>query len=373
MEEALRTPDLILTPSMFLAEKIQRYFPSARDKVHAVPLGVPRVPAVVRERPAGAPLRILYIGVLLPHKGAHVLVEALKGLPPASFAVSLYGAVTPEGQAYAERLRTAAQGLPVQFHDPYPHDRLAAILAQHDVLVMPMIWEETFSILTREAFMSGMPVVAARRGALTEAVQDGVNGLLFEPENAADLQRCLTRLISELGLIERLRSTDPQVKTVDEYASDIEERYTRITADLYRVQTLEQRLATQYRAYTALQQEFRQETERLRAEVHQLSTQCDAAQAQRDRLGAEKALAEQERDHAFEERNRALGERDRALTTARELEDILDLREDQLLERNARLEAIYASITWKLYRGYAALAHYLFHRPLGVLRHWLAG
>lgn len=365
MEEALQAPDLILTPSRFLAEKIQSYFPSARDKVCAVPLGVPRVPPIVRERPAGAPLRILYVGVLLPHKGAHVLLKALHELPPASFEASLYGAVTFEGQAYAEHLRTAAQGLPVRFHDPYPYDQLAAVLERHDVLVMPTLCEETFSILTREAFMAGMPVVAARRGALTEAVQDGVNGLLFEPENVVDLRRCLARLISEPGLVERLRSTDPRIKTVDEYASDIEELYSRITTGPYRVQALEQRLDARYRASTTLQQEFQQETERLRTAIHELRALCDTVQAQRDRLSVEKTLAEQERDCAFQGR-------DRALAAARELEDILDTREDQLLERNARLEAIYTSTTWKLYRGYAALVYYLFHRPLGVLRHWLA-
>jgi predicted secreted protein len=366
MEEALGMPDIILTPSRFLEGKIQSYFPSVKDKVHTVPLGVPHLPPVEREEMGRRPLRILYIGVLLPHKGAHILLEALPGLPPTSFEVSLYGAITAEGQAYAEHLRTVAHGFPVRFHEPYPYDQLAPILARHDVLVMPTLCEETFSILTREAFMAGMPVVAARRGALTEAVQDGVNGLLFEPENPVDLQRCLARLISEPGLVEQLRDVTPQVKTVDEYAKDIEELYTTITAEPYRVQALEQRLGTRYRAYTALQQGFQQETERLHAEIHDLRALCDAVQSQRDRLSAEKTLTEQERDQALQER-------DHALAAARELGDILDTREDQLLERNARLEAIYTSTTWKLYRGYATVTHYLFHRPLGVLRHWLAG
>jgi glycosyltransferase involved in cell wall biosynthesis len=93
---------------------------------------------------------------------------------------------------------------------------------------MPMMWEETFSLLTREAFLAGLPVVAARRGALPEAIQDGVNGLLFEPENATDLQRCLRRLITEPTLLERLRKAECQVRTLEEYVQETESIYTEL-------------------------------------------------------------------------------------------------------------------------------------------------
>jgi hypothetical protein len=363
MEHILQLPDLILTPSTFLAKKILGYFPFLQEKTRPVTLGVKPVPRVAIQREPGTPLRILYIGVFLPHKGALVLIEALKGLPREALEVSLYGAVVPSGQSYADHLREAAQELPVHFYEPYPHDQVGSILSQHDVLVMPMICEETFSLLTHEALMAGLPVVAAKRGALPDIVQDGVNGLLFEPENAADLQRCLTRLLAEPGLVERLRPVNLQVKTVDEYARDMEAVYAEVCAEPYRLHALPQRLSVQYQMYLALQQE----SDRLQTELQELHAQQVAAvREERDRLGAEKALAERERD-------RALQERDQALATAQELEEILDTREEQLLERNERLEAIYASTTWKLYRGYAALVHYFFQRPLGVMRRWLAG
>ena len=89
-----------------------------------VPLGVKQVPRVARERPAGAPLRILYVGVLLPHKGARVLIEALKGLPPEAVQVSLYGTTVPGRESVAPCACAEARGLPVWFHEAYPHDQL---------------------------------------------------------------------------------------------------------------------------------------------------------------------------------------------------------------------------------------------------------
>jgi hypothetical protein len=52
-------------------------------------------------------------------------------------------------------------------------------------------------------------------------------------------------------------------------------------------------------------------------------------------------------------------DRDHAWARVQELQNMLKAREDQVKERSTRLEAIYASRTWKLYRGYAALTHSL--------------
>jgi glycosyltransferase involved in cell wall biosynthesis len=42
-----------------------------------------------------------------------------------------------------------------------------------------------------EAFAAGVPAIASRQGAHAELVEEGRNGLLFEPGSAADLARCL--------------------------------------------------------------------------------------------------------------------------------------------------------------------------------------
>lgn len=355
MEHALRAPNLVISPSAFLARKMLGYFPFLQERLCVVPLGVKPVPRREQERQPGAPLRILSVGILLPHKGAHVLLEAVEGLPPEAIEVSLYGAALPFWQSYADGLQEKARNLPVRFCGVYSHEQLGSILARHDVLVMPMIWEETFSILTREALMAGVPVIAARRGALPEVVQDGVNGLLFEAENATDLRRCLARLIAEPELVKRLRSVTPVVKTMEEYAGELEERYTQLCVTPSQIQSLQKNLLDRHQMYTALSQECAQ----LHAEAQELNAQNVALRSERDRLGTDKLWIEQERDQA--------------LAVVHELSGALDLRERDLRDRDARLTAIYASTTWKLYRSYAASMEFLVRRPLGKLSQWLGG
>ena len=239
MTQVLRVPQRVIAPSAFLARRMTDEFPFLHDRLQVIAPGLPLPPGAGRNRPAqseaagaarspGQPLRIVYVGVLLPHKGAHVLIDALNGMSADRVHTSFYGAEVAARRAYAEQLREDAAGLSVHWGGVYERSALQTILAEHDVLVMPVIWEETFSLVIREALQAGLPVIAARRGALPEIIEDGRNGLLFEPENAADLRRCLRRLLDEPGLLARLRPDRFAWRDADAYAQDIERTYQEV-------------------------------------------------------------------------------------------------------------------------------------------------
>ena len=83
-EQLLHIPQRVLVPSQFLAERMQEIFPFVESRLHVVAPGI--VPGrqggpAGRQEPQLGPLRVLYIGVLLPHKGAHLLIEATQRAP----------------------------------------------------------------------------------------------------------------------------------------------------------------------------------------------------------------------------------------------------------------------------------------------------
>src|SRR5690606_9041240 len=55
------------------------------------------------------------------------------------------------------------------------------ILREAKALVFPSKWNEPFGRTAVEAFAAGVPVIAAKQGGLTELVDEGVNGMLFDP------------------------------------------------------------------------------------------------------------------------------------------------------------------------------------------------
>ena len=61
------------------------------------------------------------------------------------------------------------------------------LLPRARMIVTPSECFETFGMSTAEALLHRRPVIASRIGVLPEFVRDGVDGLLFEPGNAAEL------------------------------------------------------------------------------------------------------------------------------------------------------------------------------------------
>ena len=130
------------------------------------------------------PLRLGFLGSLMVSKAPHLLLEAHALLPPGRVTVDVFGgAVAYHGDTSYRTCHgtTAGPAWRAAAHGPWPHERLAEALANLDVLVVPSIWQENSPFVIREAFAAGVPVVASRIGGIPETVQDGENGLLFEP------------------------------------------------------------------------------------------------------------------------------------------------------------------------------------------------
>jgi glycosyltransferase involved in cell wall biosynthesis len=104
-----------------------------------------------------------------------------------------------------------------------------ARLREADVLVQPSLWGEPFPLLVLEAMASGVPVVGSRIGGLPEAVEDGISGILVEPDNPAQLARALLCLLedatprSAMGRAARVRAE--QSFSWDQTVHRIKSRY----------------------------------------------------------------------------------------------------------------------------------------------------
>jgi len=232
MYEMLKIPEIILTPSQYVKDLFLKYYPFIGSKTFVLPLGMfPEESGVELPRsskPLNHQIRFCYFGNILPPKGLHILLDAFKMLPKGKAVLTLYGSRNRWTETYYDQLKKQADGFPVDFRGPFKRESLAKALADQDVVVLPSIWPETFSIMIREANMIGLPVIGSRIGAIPEAIQDGVNGLLFEPGNRDDLRRCMLRFIEKPSLIQIMTSRMPKVKSMEEHASELVEIYNRL-------------------------------------------------------------------------------------------------------------------------------------------------
>ena len=176
-------------------------------------------------------LRVGFVGTLAPHKGPDLPVRAFRMLPPGLDAtLRVYGG----GEGYEDYVRglrrLAAGDGRIELSGAFAKEDLGQVLAGMDVLVVPSRWYENAPGVIFEAFAAGLPVVATDLGGMSEFVRHGENGLLFPLDDAGELARRLRRLAEEPGLFRRLRDGVPPVKTVVEYATELENVYAGLAA-----------------------------------------------------------------------------------------------------------------------------------------------
>lgn len=181
-----------------------------------------------RPRPSGAPLVVGFAGTLVWHKGVHLLLEAARQLPTDRLEVRIFGDLETF-PAYAADLRALATAS-TRFMGGFTPERAAEAYAGLDVLVVPSLWPENSPLVVHEAFMAGVPVVAARMGGLVDLVADGVSGLLYEATSPAALAAALRRLLEEPNLLPRLAAAVPAVKSIEDDAREWDEVYRQVVA-----------------------------------------------------------------------------------------------------------------------------------------------
>jgi glycosyltransferase involved in cell wall biosynthesis len=174
-----------------------------------------------RSVPSAGPLRIGFLGRLEPAKGVEQLLTAVEQLTCSNWELHLAGRGTRELEC---RLRERFVDPRIHFHGFV--DR-SEFLATIDVLVVPSLSHETFGLVAIEAFASGVPVIATRRGGLTEVVTDGETGVLFEPSDASQLPAVLDRFVGDRRLAHEMRDRCVD-RARDFEASAIAERYESV-------------------------------------------------------------------------------------------------------------------------------------------------
>ena len=155
--------------------------------------------------PGPAPCRLLFFGIVRPYKGLDVLLRAMARAPShvvLTVAGEFWGKAEADTRALISQL---GLGTRVALRPGYvPADQIPGLFARTDVLVLPYR-SATSSQNAWLAFEYGVPVVATRAGTLADAIRDGADGIVCEPDDEEGLLRALVR-VSAPGEADRLRS-----------------------------------------------------------------------------------------------------------------------------------------------------------------------
>jgi glycosyltransferase involved in cell wall biosynthesis/Tfp pilus assembly protein PilF len=155
----------------------------------------------MRIPPALDKLRIVYASIVLPYKGPHILINALKRLHDSGidFYCSIAGTSTDQGFVDSLKSYVIGTGMEEKIHflGFLAREELKNLFARHNVLVFPSIVKEAFGISQVEAMAAGLTVVTSGTGGAKEIVEHGVSGIIFKTEDDASLAEELIQLTKD--------------------------------------------------------------------------------------------------------------------------------------------------------------------------------
>ncbi len=190
------------------------------------------------QRPDG-PLRLLYVGQVIPEKGVHTAIDAVAGIVGSqrcNVTLTIAGGSSKPAYLAEQQSRVVTLGLTeaVRFVGQLERTALAELYRTHDVLVFASIWDEPFAITPLEAMAAGLAVVATNTGGSSEVFKDRENCLLFPAGDAAACAEAIITLSTDGELRQKIRRQGRQLVlstfTLEGMIDQIERDLTQVVA-----------------------------------------------------------------------------------------------------------------------------------------------
>jgi glycosyltransferase involved in cell wall biosynthesis len=222
--EEYETADAVVVPSTFVKQSFaQQGFPA--EKVRVIPYGVRTTHFHKVSRPPDDCFRVLFVGALSIRKGARYLFQAFRELPHRKKELVIVGKVLDEVRPLAAEFRD----LDVKFMGVVPNTKLRHLYSSSHAFVLPSV-EEGLAMVMAEALACGCPVIASVNTGAADLFSCGQEGFIVPARDSRAIRDCLTRLVDEPELRERMSAAAiERVKTLGGWSA-----YGDAYADLLR-------------------------------------------------------------------------------------------------------------------------------------------
>ena len=155
---------------------------------------------------------IVYAGRIQPLKAPDVLIQAVRLMQEScaekfsEIVLVIAGGASGPQDDYVDRLRQSAAvlGSSIRFVPTLAQEDLSSWFRAADLVCVPS-FNESFGLVALEAQACGTPVVAARVGGLSTAVNDGVTGILVDSHHPRDFATALAALMANTELRSSMR------------------------------------------------------------------------------------------------------------------------------------------------------------------------
>jgi glycogen synthase len=192
-QNAARHATTVIATGKSLVSEIQKFLHVPQEKIAIIPNAVRIVRTNLSLRTKSTNPTFLSVGRLERNKGFHILLEALalsKNLP-SEWKLVIAGSGSMENELQ-EIARSHGIHNHVTFVGEIKPEELEKLYRNTNLFIHPTLYEGS-SIVTLEAMMHGLPVLATTAGGLTDKVHPEINGWLVPPGNSEALSNAIQK------------------------------------------------------------------------------------------------------------------------------------------------------------------------------------
>lgn len=228
--ERLNRIDQIAIPTQVMMSLFTQHGLNANRAI-IIPFGINLNYLKGTHRPRLTPvLRLGYIGTICEHKGIHILLEAFKSksLEGKLLELKIYGKLD-DFPDYVKRLKEIIQGdTRVEFCGTFPNNEIGSILSELDILVVPSLWHENSPLVVYSAQSAKCPIIASNVAGMSQIINHGIDGLLFEPGDVEGLEHIFMSLLENRGFLRKMSNNAKEPLSIEEYVFRLINIYHRL-------------------------------------------------------------------------------------------------------------------------------------------------
>jgi glycosyltransferase involved in cell wall biosynthesis len=226
-KEVIEKSDAVVSPTYFLASTIQKI---TGKKIKVIRHGVDYSNINPNKRLKQKEDRVIigYIGSILPHKGVHIAVRAMKHVKARNIELRIYGNYFHAKKYFEELLKIAEKDSRIKFMGEYKDEDLNTIMNEVDCTIQPSIWWENSPLTVLISLAYKVPVITTNLGGAAELVKDGINGFNFEIGDAKSLANIIEKIAEDPTILNEVKKKIVRPPRKEEEAFEYEKLYREL-------------------------------------------------------------------------------------------------------------------------------------------------
>lgn len=202
--ELLTGADFVTVPSSFTGNMIKKQVPELNVKVIKHGMDYSGVKRQTKKYNKNDIINFGFVGSIQEHKGVHILFDTFMKVKNKNIKLLVFGDCS---ESYAKKMKQRTKNDDrISFYGSFKSDIIERIYNQIDVLIIPSLCYESYSLVKHEAIMRNIPIIVADIGALGDGIISGVNGYKFSLSESNSLEEIIADIALKPEQLNEIKS-----------------------------------------------------------------------------------------------------------------------------------------------------------------------